>query len=141
MRSALYRCLRPVAGDDRGDIVLGWLTKLTVSLAVVGIVLFDAISIGSTRANVADDGAYAAHEASYTWSETKDLQQAFNEATAAALERNPGNVISAKGFTIEADGTVHLTITRTASTMIVYRWSRTADWAVVSTTAKGRSVS
>ncbi len=89
MRSALHRPLRPVTRDDRGGIVLGWLTKLTVALALAGIVLFDAISIGSTRATVADDGSYAAHQAADAWAETKDIQLAYAAATSAALEQNP----------------------------------------------------
>ena len=138
MRSALHRSLTPVSGD-RGGIVLGWLTKLTVGLALVGIVLFDAIAIGSTRATVADDGAFAAHEAADTWVETHDLQRTFAAATSAALERNATNEVSTKGFTVDPDGTVHLVISRTANTMIVYRWSRTAKWAEISTTAKARA--
>ena len=141
MRSALHRSLTPVSGDDRGGIVIGWLTKLTVALALVGIVLFDAIAIGTTRATVADDGAYAAHEAADIWADTHDLQQTFARATTAALERNSANAVSTKGFTVDPDGTVHLVISRTADTMVVYRWSRTAKWAEVRTTAKGRSVS
>ncbi len=141
MRSALHRLLPPISGDDRGGIVIGWLTKLTVALALAGIVLFDAISVGTTRATVADDGSYAAHQAADTWADTKDLQQTFNSATAAALEQNPQNVVSTKGFTVDPDGTVHLVISRTAHTMVLYRWDRTAKWAVVRTTAEGRSVS
>jgi hypothetical protein len=139
MRSALHRLLSPVSGD-RGGIVIGWLTKLTVALALVGVVLFDAISVGSTRATVADDGSYAAHQAADTWADTKDIQQAYASASAAAAEANPANVVSTKGFTVDPDGTVHLVISRTAHTMILFRWDRTAKWAVVRTTAEGRSV-
>ena len=49
--------------------------------------------------------------------------------------------MSTKGFTADPDGTVHLVISRTAPTMILFRWDRTAKWAVVRTTAEGRSVS
>jgi len=140
MRSAFHHRRSPALGNDRGGIVLGWLTKLTVALALVGIVLFDAISVGSTAATVADQGTYAAHEASATWDQTKDLQQTYDAAVAAATEQNPQNVVSPKQFTVDPDGTVHLVVSRVAPTLILSRWDRTATWAHVSQNAKGRSV-
>jgi len=35
--------------SDRGDIVLGWLTKLVVTLSLLGVVGFDLISLASAR--------------------------------------------------------------------------------------------
>ena len=48
--------------------------------------------------------------------------------------------MSTKEFTVDPDGTVHLVISREASTLILFRWDRTAKWAHVSAAAKGRSV-
>lgn len=140
MRSATLRLRTPEPCDDRGGIVLGWLTKLTVALALVGIVLFDAISVGSTAATVSDSASYAAHEASATWDQTKDLQQTYATAAAAAAEQNPENVVSTKDFTVDPDGTVHLFVSRTADTLILFRWDRTAKWAQVTKAGQGRSV-
>ena len=120
--------------------MLGWLTKLCVTLALVGVVLFDAISVGSTAASVSDQGTYAAFEASATWDQTKDLQKTYLTAATAAAEQNSQNVVSTKGFTVDPDGTVHLVISREASTLILFRWDRTAKWAHVSQNAKARSV-
>jgi hypothetical protein len=127
-------------GTDRGDIVLGWLTRLTVVMAVLGVALFDAISVGTTSASVADQGTTAALAASATWDETKDIQAAFDSAVASATEQNPENELDPKGFSIDADGTVHLTVSRDAKTLVLYRWGRSAKWAHVSQDAKGRSV-
>lgn len=126
--------------DDTGGIVLGWLTKLTVVLALLSIVLFDAISVASTKATVADAGAFAAREASTTWDDTKDLQRTYETAVEVAAKQNPANEVSTKGFSIDPDGTVHLTISRTASSLVFYRWERTAGWADVTHRARGRSV-
>ena len=126
--------------SDRGDIVLGWLTKLTVIMALVGVVLFDAISVGTTTASVADQGTSAALQASAMWDQSKDLQAAYNSAVAAAVEQNPLNELDPKTFSIDADGTVHLTLSRDAKTLVLYRWGRSAKWAHVSQSAKGRSV-
>ena len=140
MHSALHHLRSREPGDDRGGIVLGWLTKLTVAIALVGILLFDAISVGSTAATVADDGSYAAREASATWDRTHDLQEAYLTAAAAAAEQNSQNVVSTKNFLVDPDGTVHLVVSRVAPTLVLFRWDRTAKWAHVSTAAKGRSV-
>lgn len=139
-RTALVTTPPSTRGADAGAIVLGWLTKLTVVLAIAGVALFDAISVGTTTASVADQGVLAAQAASETWDETKSAQEAYDTAVASALEQNPENVVSTKGFQIDADGTVHLVISREAKTLVLYRWGRTAKWAHVSQTAKGRSV-
>ena len=109
--------------------MLGWLTKLTVGIALVGLLLFDAISVGSTAATIADQGSYAAHEAAATWDSTHDLQETYLTAAAKAAEQNPENVVSTKDFTVDPDGTVHLVISREAPTLILFRWDRTAKWA------------
>lgn len=125
---------------DRGDIVLGWLTRITVILALVGVVLFDAISLASTKANVSDQGAYAAREASSAWDESHDLQASYDAAVVAATEQDPQNVVGTKDFRIDADGTVHLSVSRDAPTLVLSRWDRTAKWAHVESRAVGRSV-
>ena len=140
MRSAFHHLRSPELGDDRGGIVMGWLTKLTVVLALLGLVLFDAISVGSTTATVSDSANYAAHEASATWDQTKDLQKTYIAAVEAATEQNPENVVSTKSFTVDPDGTVHLVITRDAQTLVLFRWDRTAKWAHIVRSGQGRSV-
>jgi hypothetical protein len=136
-------CHRPPASavDDRGGIVLGWLTKITVVLAVCGVFLFDGISVLSTQATVSDQGSYAARAASTAWEQTHDLQKAYDAAVAAAFEENAQNVVATKGFTADADGTVHLVISREAETLLLYRWSRTAKWTHVTSHAQGLDVS
>ncbi len=71
---------RPGPARDGGGIVVGWLAKITVVVGVVGVALFDAISIGVSRLAVEDAGALAAREASTDLARTGDLQA----ATAAA---------------------------------------------------------
>ena len=107
--------------SERGDIVLGWITKLAVGFALAGIVLFDAMSVGTTVSSLADQGSYAAREASETWNASKDLQKAYLTASAIASESNKHNVIDPKTFRVDPDGRVHLTISRTATTLVLYR--------------------
>ena len=94
-------------GDDRGGIVLGWLTKLTVALGLVGIVLFDAISIGSTMATVSDAG---------TTPRTRRRRPGTDEGPPADLPRRgrrgrraePRERRVDQGLHVDPDGTVHL---------------------------------
>ena len=128
------------AGGDRGDIVIGWLTKIVVVLGVAGLVLFDAISVGSTAVSLSDQGQYAAREASVVWQQTDSVQEAYDAAVAAAVSQNSENVVDPKSFRIDADDTVHLSVGRTATTVVLHHWDRTAKWAVLEREAKGRSV-
>ena len=126
--------------DDRGGVVLGWLTRIVVFFSLAALVLFDVLSIATTAMTVADQGSTAAVRASEAWQGHKDVQTAYNAAVAAAAEENPADVIATKDFKIDDDGTVHLTVSRTATTLIVYRIGPIKNWAHVVRQAKGRSV-
>lgn len=136
------RCKRCAVSDrsDAGDIVLSWLTKIVVIFAIAGIGFFDAVSIGVTSSSLADQGSYAARDASEAWQTSGNVQDAYDAAVEAALESNPLNTIDPQSFRIEEDNTVHLTISREATTIVLYRWDRTAGWARLDSEAKGRSV-
>ena len=133
---------RPWAGPagERGDIVLGWLTKIVLVLGVAGLFLFDAISLGTTAMSLSDEGSYAARQASESWQTTGSLQEAYDAAVAAATELNPTNVVDTETFRIDEDNTVHLTVSRTATSILLYRWGKTAAWADIEREAVGRSV-
>ena len=126
-------------GDD-GGVVIGWLTRVVVTFAIIGVGLFDAISIGTTSTAVADQGSTAAQEASSVWNSTHDIQQAYDAAVAAAGAAAARKEVSTTRFTVDPDGTVHLVIERTAPTLVVHHWSRTAGWARVHSSAEGKSI-
>ena len=138
----LFARLRPQTPlrSDRGDIVMSWLTKLVAALSVAGLFLFDAISIGTTAVTLTDQGSYAAREASEVWKSSQNLQLAYNAAVAAAQEQNPKNEVSTATFRVDKDNTVHLTVGREAPTLVLFRWSRTAEWAQLEREAKGRAL-
>ncbi len=138
---ALSRVGSGTADRDRGDIVLGWLTRIVVVLGIAGLGLFDAISVGTTAVSLSDQGNFAAREASEVWQTTDDVQAAYDAAVASATDANPQNVVDPKTFTIDADNTVHLTVSRTATTIVLYHWGRTAEWAEITRDGQGRSVS
>jgi hypothetical protein len=128
------------ACPDRGDVLLSWLAKLTVVMAIAGVGLFEAVSVGVTATQVIDQGTFAAREASETWQATESMQKSYDAALAVAVEANPGNVIDTESFRIDDDNTVHLTISREATTLVLYRWGRTAEWAQIEREVTGRSV-
>jgi len=121
--------------------VIGRLIKLAVVLGILGVVAFDAISVGTTAASLSDEGGYAARAASDSWLQAKDIQHAYDAALAAATQQNAADVIDVKTFVVDPDGTVHLRIARTARTLVLYRFSATRRWADVRRDASGRSVS
>jgi len=105
--------------SDRGDVILGWLTKIVVFSAVIGVIGFDAISISTSRLGAEDDANAAASAASDTWQETHKLQLAYDAAAEVAQQH--GETVPPRSLTIGADGTVHLTVVRTATTLLVHR--------------------
>ena len=136
----MSRAQNPRLHSDDGGVVIGWLTRVVVTFAIIGVVLFDAISIGTTSTSIADQGSTAAQEASGVWNNTHDIQQAYDAAVASAGAADARNEVSTTRFTVDPDGTVHLVIKRTAPTLVVQRWSRTAGWARVHSSAEGKSI-
>jgi hypothetical protein len=128
------------AASDHGGIVLGWLTRIVLFFSLAGLCLFDAISIGTTAMTVADQGSFAALQASEDWQTSKSVQSAYNAAVAAAAKENPADVIATDDFKIDDDGTVHLTVTRTATTLVIYRIGPIRDWANIERHATGKAV-
>jgi hypothetical protein len=103
---------------DRGDIVLGWLTRLVVVISVVGLLGFDAIAVAQGKFQAADRATTAASAASSSWTSSKNLQTAFNAAYATAQD---GDTIETDSFRIAADGTVTLRLHHTATTLLLHR--------------------
>ena len=122
---------------DRGDVVLGWLTKLVIGFAVVGVLGFDLVAIGAARFQAEDHAqaaVRAAHE-SYR-SGGKDLQKAYEAALADAAGH--GDTVEPRSFTIAPDGTITLTLHRGAATMLVKRVAPLRSWTDVEVTVSAR---
>ena len=122
--------------DDRGDIVLGWLTKLVVALAVLGVIGFDLISLGSARFQAEEHAQAAAREAGARYSSTKDVQAAYDAAVGEVAQH--GDTIDPQTFTVAPDGTVTLTLRRSAPTMLIEKVKQARGWAEVEITVTGR---
>ena len=121
---------------DRGDIVLGWLTKLVVVLGVLGVVGFDLISLGTARFQAEDHAQSAVRAANESWKSAKDLQRAYDAALAEVAEH--GDTIDPQTFTVGQDGVITLTLHRVAPTMVVEKIGPARSWAEVDVTVSAR---
>ena len=126
----------PKGMNDRGDIVLGWLTKLVVVLGVLGVIGFDAISLGTARFQAEDHAQAAVRAAHESYRSTKNVQAAYEAALAEVAPH--GDTIAPETFTIAPNGEISLTLHRTAATMIVEKVGPIRDWAEVETTVSAR---
>lgn len=105
---------------DDGGIVVGWLLKLTLVLLIVGVLLYDGVSIAFTKVTTSDDARYIALGAS----EAIVLQRADDErAIQAATDRadSRGVTLGEKDIVIQDDGSVRVRVRRTANTLVAYR--------------------
>ena len=129
--------MRP--SGDRGDIVLGWLTRLVAVLAVLGLIGFDAISLGLARFTAEDHAQAAARAAASTFAQTHTPQAAYDAALGEVVAH--GDTIDPASFTTAQDGAVTLTLSRTAPTLLLERVPPLRDWAQMSATVTGRPAS
>src|SRR5436305_10205334 len=104
--------------SDRGDIVLGWLTRVVVTLAVVALIAFDSIAIVTSRLGVTDDAQSAAEAANLAWNDHRgSVQEAYN--AAAAYAEAHGEECPVKDFSVSATGAVKLRLTGKATTLVI----------------------
>ena len=121
---------------DSGSIVLGWLTRLAATIAVLGLLAFDGVALVSTNFQAADHATSAAVLAADNYAQTKDVQAAYDAAVTAVTER--GETIDAKTFVVDpATGHVTLTLHREAATLWVHRVGPLKKWVDVKATGEG----
>lgn len=141
-RSSLRLRLAAVScGDhrDAGGVIAGWLLKLTVVLGVLAIIGYDAVSIASSKVTASDTAGDAAMAGSVSWSQSHDVQAAYDAADSVAAQHSC--TVLTKGFSIDKDGGVHLTVQKRASTLVVTRIEPVRHWATLSSTGFAKDVS
>jgi hypothetical protein len=119
--------------SERGDIVLGWLVKLIVSLAIVGVVAFEGGAV--VVAHVGADSAAndASGEAAIAYSHQHDADTA-KEAAEESARMNGAVVV---GFEIApGDTAVIVTVEKKAHTIILQRLGATRSWSTARATAR-----
>jgi hypothetical protein len=115
--------------DDRGDIILGWFTRVATFLLLLGIIAFEGISVGAAHINGADVANQVAVASAEAYAPKHSVKAAYAAAEQEALAHKAE--LLPKDFVISADGSVDLAIKMTATTLLLYRTPATAKWAVV----------
>ena len=116
--------------DDTGSIVVGWLGRITLTLAVIGLIGFEVLSIAVTQVGVADTGATAGDKALTVYAETHDANAAYLAADHYVTSQ--GAVLVKKSFQISEES-VTFDVKKTAPTLLLFRWDRTAGYAEITT--------
>ncbi len=119
--------------SDDGVVVVGTLTKVAISLALLGTVGYDTISMASTTLAVRDDAQTAAelgHQA---------LRDGGTPATAFAAvlkyARSRGDSVVASGFRTGEKNTVTVELRRAAQTIAASYLPKVNTYVVASSTA------
>jgi len=118
-----------LACRDNGSIVIGWLTKLAVAIALVGVALFDSLAIGAAHLGASDDASTAAEAAAASYHTSHNVQAAYQ----AAVDTLPtdSESIAPQQFIVEPDGTISLVLERTTTTLVAHRIGPLKKYAVV----------
>ena len=121
---------------DRGAIVLGWLTRVVMALAVLGVLGFDAASLGSGQLYAEDHAQRAARAAVENYGLTTDLQLAYDAALDAVLA--DGDTIDVEGFAAGPGGSITLRLRREVPTLVVEKIPPLRGWATITSTVTAR---
>lgn len=136
LRRALDRRLRSGVAD-RGDIVLGWLSRVVVGVAVAGVLVFEVIALVTARVQGTDVANQVAMEASEAYLAKGSLKAAYAAADAEAVKH--AAEIVPESLTAQKDGRIKLRLRRTATTLLLYRTKSTAKWTVIVSEGNARS--
>ncbi|MGH8889045.1 MAG: hypothetical protein ACRDV3_04700 [Acidothermaceae bacterium] len=126
------------APRDSGDIILGWLTRIVVGIAIAGIVAFDGLSIGVAHVSAADDANTAARSASHAWLDQHTLNAAVQAAQATASEHD--EIVVTDSVHVQTDGTVDLKIERAATTLVVRHIHALHSWLTIVASGSGKYI-
>ena len=108
-----------VHSRDDGDIVLGWLTRMVVVLALLGLAAFDVVAVAVGHIGAQDDASTAAAAASEAYHAKPTAQHAYDAAVAALSGKS--DRIPTSTFRVDRNGTVHLQVRREITTLVAYR--------------------
>ena len=134
--------------DERG-VVVSWLVKMLVGLAIAGVILFDAGSIAvnfftldSTADEIANALGTEISTGTYSESEVRSLESCRRAPTSTPLcqmlvnkaKQNDAKILK---VTLDLKGNLEIRLKRTASTLVVERIGPIEDWGTA--TAEGQA--
>jgi hypothetical protein len=109
-----------VSAEDRGDMVVGWLTRVIVVIAVVAIIGFDAIIVVQSQITVRDQASSAATAGLTSYSHDHNVETAYHAALADAQSANPADTIKPSDFRISTTGVVTVVVSRPVHTLLAH---------------------
>jgi hypothetical protein len=94
--------------------------KLAVALAIVGVFGYDGVALMSNSISTENNAQDAAYAASQAWHDNGgNLALAYQAAVNTVVDK--GDTVLQRGFTVDPDGTIHLLVQHTASTIVFSR--------------------
>jgi Flp pilus assembly protein TadB len=113
--------------NDHG-VIADWLLKVIAALAIVGVIMFDAgsmmvnfFTLDSTAEDIATSITHSLAN--------KEIDATQHEVELKAKELAKEAQVRLVRAELEADGTLHVKLRRTASTVVVRRIGPIEDWA------------
>lgn len=103
--------------DQRG-IVLSFLLKVVLSLALVGLITVETTAVIFARFQAQDIAESAAFVAARSFQQNRSVQIARQAAAQAVEEKNPDARLG-KRFLVRPDGSVKVTVVERANTMVI----------------------
>jgi hypothetical protein len=123
--------------DERG-IIINWLVKIVLLLAVLGVIAFDvgSILIGAVTVDSAADEVAVAVSVAVGNGPPRNFTDQEIFLMARGVIADPANDITAarvlhKGTGIDEEGVVHIRLRRTADTLVTKRISQLRHFTVV----------
>jgi hypothetical protein len=123
---------------EAGGIVLGWLTRVIVAIALVGIVAFDGLSLAAAHFATIDDADSAADSASSAWLATHNLSDALRAAEDDAAAHD--SAVLPASLSIDPDGTAHLQVTHQATTVVMRHLPVLKSWTTITAGGSGKAL-
>lgn len=118
-------------GTDSGAVRVGYVTKLAIALAILGVCGYDGVTLLVTHVATQTDAENAAEAASENWQSTHNITLAYQAAVQSAGTQDEKVLTCASCFSIDQDNTVHLELRRTAKTLLLSRIGFLKSYAVV----------
>lgn len=116
---------------EQGDILSGWLLKMLLTVAVIALVAYEAISIGVTTVALDDNAREVARVARDAYRSDQSVEVAA-EAAAVVADRHGAEVVS-----LEDEGEdLVITLQRQAPTLITHRIGPLEDLTMASVTTR-----
>lgn len=119
--------------NERGDIVIGWLLKLVISLALVGLVAFEGGAIVVAKVQADGTANDVANEAAVVYARGANADAAEKAAEAEATHAG----VELVAFDVSDDGrSISVTVLKKAKTLFLQRLDATKSWTEARSTRR-----